>query len=172
MMAIFITIIYFLDIGSHSMRYLSIIVFIVALVLSWNIIHTASAVSYNTHVEIQQKLVEYIVQTIQQQRPTAKNIVMQNIWTETLSDHSVKAYIDYNFDDVLADGSATQQNIKGSVVLVKKETHGEETNWVIDSRDLSNNSIVFEGSIISPEEETTTPPPASPAPTHSEPKTK
>lgn len=151
-------------------KIVSLVIFIAALVWTWNVIHTSQAVGFETHSGIQVKLAELITQTLAAKKPHAKDLSISRLWTETLSDNKVRAVFAYKFTDVAEDGESMEQVIEGEAVLYRDISDQENVDkWVLQSVKTTNDIVVFtEGSTITPgadEATTEAAPEATPAAT-------
>jgi len=144
-------------------KIISLVVFIAALVWTWNAIHTSQAVGFETHSGIQMKLAELIQNTLTAKKPTAKDLAITRLWTETLNDNKVRAVFAYKFVEIAEDGEALEQIIEGEAVLHREPSENPNVdNWTLQSVKTTNDLVVFtEGSTITPGLETT---PAGEAP--------
>lgn len=144
-------------------KIVSLVIFIAALVWTWNVIHTSQAVGFETHSGIQVKLAELITQTLTAKKPNAKDLSISRLWTETLSDNKVRAVFAYKFTDISEDGEAMEQVIEGEAILYRDVSDQENVDkWVLQSVKTTNDMVVFtEGSTVTPGvEETPTEVPA------------
>lgn len=157
-------------------KIVSLVIFVAALVWTWNVVHTSQAVGFETHSSIQVKLADLITQTIASKRPQAKDLTITRLWTETLGDNKVRAVFAYKFTDIAEDGEAIEQTIEGEAVLYRDISDEENVDkWVLQSVKTTNDIVVFtEGSTITHGEEApsggeveapTATPTATPAPT-------
>ena len=130
----------------------SLILFIAAMVWTWNVIHSSSAVGFETHSGIQEKLAELITQTLASKKPNSSEIVITRLWTETLGDNKVRAVFACRFSESSEGGEVIQQEIEGEAVLYREPTQENGVdNWVLQSVKTTNDLVVFtEGSLISP----------------------
>jgi hypothetical protein len=156
------------------MKYVSLVLFTLALVWTWNLVHTPSDISFETHSGIQEKLAGLITDTIKAKRPSASDIVIQKIWTEVVSNEKVKAFFIYSFKDNSESGLVTSE-IRGEGLLERKEPSATgEDHWVLSKVQTSSDAIQFDDATIitgsskstedgtQPAEGTTTPTPATP----------
>ncbi|MFP5519429.1 MAG: hypothetical protein ACLGGX_05965 [Bdellovibrionia bacterium] len=137
-------------------KIISLIIFAAALSWTWNIIHTESAVGFETHSGIQVSLAKVIVDTVAEKRPEAKNIEIIELWTEKISDTKVRAYFSYKFSEPSENGEMVDQAIKGEAVLHREPSDepGKDV-WILQNVETNNDSVVFnEGSLITPDMET------------------
>lgn len=161
-------------------KIVSLIIFAVALIWTWNIIHSSRAIGFETHSGIQQKLAELIRQTIQNKKPDSKDLVITRLWTEPLSDNKVRAIFAYKFSEPAANGEATEQSIEGEAILHREASEDSKLDkWTLQSVKTTNDVLTFsEGSLITPDMQTegdedssttatpeTSTAPAAPAPT-------
>jgi hypothetical protein len=150
------------------MKYISLILFIVALSWTWHLVHTDAPVSFETHSGIQEKLATLISDTIKTKRPTATDIVIQKIWTEVETADKVKAFFVYSFKDNSDSGPVTSE-IKGEGLLEHQATDAEGNDrWVLTKVHTSSDAIQFDDATVitgSATGSTTETPEATPAPT-------
>lgn len=133
-------------------KILSLVVFIAALIWTWNAIHTSQAVGFETHSGIQGKLAELIQNTLATKKPTAKDLSITRLWTETLSDNKVRAVFAYKFVDTSESGETLEQVIEGEAILHRDPTQEAGVDkWTLQSVKTTNDLVIFtEGSMISP----------------------
>lgn len=149
-------------------KIISLIVFIAALVWTWNVIHTSEAVGFETHSGIQTKLAALIKDTLATKKPNAKDLSITRLWTETLGENKVRAVFAYKFTDLSESGEALEQVIEGEAVLHREPSENSNVDkWTLQSVKTTNDIVVFtEGSTITPGTDTsdsTNPAVASPA---------
>lgn len=137
-------------------KIISLVVFIAALVWTWNVIHTSQAVGFETHSGIQSKLAELIETTLATKKPNAKDLSITRLWTETLGENKVRAVFAYKFTDVSESGEALEQLIEGEAILYREPSENANVDkWILQSVKTTNDVVVFtEGSTITPGAET------------------
>lgn len=138
------------------MKYISTIIFIVALVVSWQLIHEKSAINFETHASIQLKLVDVIKQSILEIKPQAENIEILNISTEPLSDQTIKAYFSYKYSEPDEESKGlVEQQIHGDAVLRRKNgPNFSEDHWVLENVQTQTGHLTFKnGIVITPQDE-------------------
>jgi len=152
------------------MKYISLILFTVALVWTWNLVHSDSDISFETHSGIQEKLAVLISETIQAKRPQATDIMIEKIWTEVLSSAKVKAFFIYSFKDQTEESGPVTSQIRGEGILERQGDDGSGNDrWVLTKVQTSSDAIQFDDATIvtgSPTGSTTeeAPPAATEAP--------
>lgn len=133
-------------------KIVSLVIFIAALIWTWNAIHTSEAVGFETHSGIQAKLADLIQQTLASKKPNAKDLSITRLWTETLSNNKVRAVFAYKFIDTSEEGESLEQIIEGEAVLHRELS--DETNvdkWTLQSVKTTSDVVIFtEGSTITP----------------------
>lgn len=130
------------------MKYISLILFTVALVWTWNLVHKEPAISFETHSGIQEKLAVLISETIKAKRPTATDVLIEKVWTETLNPGKVKAVFVYSFKEANDEGSTSSQ-IKGEGILERQEDDGSGNDrWVLTKVQTSSDAVQFEDATI------------------------
>ncbi len=139
-------------------KILSLIVFTAALVWSWNVIHSSSAVGFETHSAIQQKFSELIQDTIKNKKPEASNVEIVKLWTENLGDRKIKAIFSYKFTmPTTADNSdAFETIIDGEAVLYRDLSEDPTVDkWTLQSLTTTGDSVNYiDGSLITPDNAT------------------
>lgn len=120
------------------MRYLSLLVFVFAMYLSWQVVETPAAVPESTHVLIQEDLKRLISEKIQEDLPSATEIQFDRFWTQTLKGDKVKASFVVSFD--LPDASnPARHGIQGQYVL----NFNEQTNQWSGDGEFEYTQITF-----------------------------
>ncbi|MEK2647006.1 hypothetical protein [Bdellovibrio sp. BCCA] len=150
-------------------KIVSLVVFIAALVWTWNVIHTTDAVGFETHSGIQAKLAELIKNTLAVKKPNAKELSITRLWTESLGENKVRAVFAYKFIDTSEGGEALEQVIEGEALLHREPSEDSAVDkWTLQSVKTTNDIVVFtEGSTLTPGEEAPEPeqtPAATPTP--------
>lgn len=147
------------------MKLLSIVVFSIALIWTWNIMHSSPNISFETHAGIQEKLAQLITDNLKIKKPTATDVHVEKVWTEVIGKNKVKAYFVYSFKDA-ATGSTVATQISGEGILEKQATAPVETNtgaeksasaehWQLSQVKTSSDVVVFEdGLVVTPGEST------------------
>jgi hypothetical protein len=132
------------------MKYLGVIAFVAALTWTWNIIHSDSPVSFETHSGIQERLASLIENTIKAKRPTASEVQIEKIWTELLSPGKVKAFFIYTFKD--SEGEPSRTTIKGEGLLERQAADSSGLDhWMLTKVKTTSDAIVFEeGLVVTP----------------------
>src|ERR1700692_4285520 len=130
----------------------SFIIFTIALTWTWNIIHSSSAIGFETHSGIQEKLAILIKDTVMAKKPTAKEFRISRLWTEALTDNKVRAVFAYEFKEPSDDKENTAQTVEGEAILFREPQ--DESNldkWTLQSVKTTSDSVIFsEGLIVTP----------------------
>lgn len=130
------------------MKYLSLLLFTVALVLTWKVIHKDPEITFETHSGIQEKLAAFIVETIKVKKPQATDILIEKVWTEPTGEAQVKAFFIYSFKDKTDEGVITTQ-IQGEGVLERQglDESGAD-RWQLTKVQTTNDAIMFDDALI------------------------
>lgn len=138
-------------------RIVSLLVFVAALIWTWNVIHTSEAVGFETHSGIQVQLAKLIEDTLKVKKPTASDLVITRIWTESLGENKVRAVFSFKFSEPVIEHEMIEQVIEGEAVLYREPSEDPDVDrWVLQSVKTTNDIVVFsEGSTISAGEEST-----------------
>jgi len=130
------------------MKYVSLVLFTIALIWTWTLVHSTSDISFETHSGIQEKLAVLITDTVKAKKPTASEIVIEKIWTEVISNEKVKAFFIYSFKDNTETGLVTSE-IRGEGILERKgETEDGSDHWVLTNVHASSDAIQFDDATI------------------------
>lgn len=131
---------------------------------SWNVVHTPSAIGFETHSGVQVKLAELIGNTLIAKKPEAENLQIVKIWTAPLGENKIRAVFTYKFTEKSEDSETADKIIQGEAVLYREPTEDPTLDkWVLQSVRTQLESLNFnEGSTVLPESEepaatTTTP---------------
>jgi hypothetical protein len=128
------------------MKYLSVIIFAVLLTWTWFVINSEPAVSLETHVGIQNRLASVITDSIHSKKPTATDIVIENVWTEPVSagEHTqVRAHFAYHFTEPMESGNAISE-ITGEALLERQPDDGTGfEKWTITQLQNTGDAVTF-----------------------------
>lgn len=133
-------------------KIVSLIIFTVALFWTWNIIHSSSAIGFETHSGIQEKLAELIKQTVLTKKPHIQNFRILRLWTEAQSENKIRAVFAYQFTETVADGDSTDQTVEGEAILFREPPDEyDQDRWTLQSVRTTNDIVTFsEGLIVTP----------------------
>lgn len=140
----------------QSMKYISTLIFVIALIVSWQLIHEKATINFETHASIQLKMVDVIKQSILEIKPLAENIEILNISTEPLSDQAIKAYFSYKYSEPDEESKEfVEQQIHGDAILRRKNgPNFSEDHWVLENVQTQTGNLTFKnGIVITPKEE-------------------
>lgn len=130
----------------------SFIIFTIALIWTWDIIHSSSAIGFETHSGIQEKLAVLIKQTVMTKKPEAKDFKITRLWTEAVNDNKVRAVFAYEFSEPSEGKEMTAQSVEGEAILFREPQ--DETNldkWTLQSVKTTSDSVIFsEGLVVTP----------------------
>lgn len=133
-------------------KILSLVIFVAALVWSWNLIHSATPVDFETHSGIQQKLADLILENLKTKKPQAEQAEITRLWTEALSDNKVRAVFAYRFVEKSEAGENVDQLIEGEAVLHREPSDDAQVDkWVLQQVQTTGDNVNFsEGTIVTP----------------------
>lgn len=131
------------------MKYLSLIVFLIALQWTWSFSHRPSNVSESAHVGIQSDLKKIISDYITENLPTSRNLRFEKFWSEQLKKNKVKASFVYSFDDEDQESGNARVVIEGYAIL-NRDSKVDETfdYWNLDELYILNNKIDFKDPML------------------------
>lgn len=139
-------------------KIISPLVLVILMYWSWNMVHTPSAIGFETHSGVQLKLAELIGNTLIAKKPEAENLEIVKIWTSPLGENKIRAVFTYKFTEKSqdpADSETAEKFIEGEAVLYREPTEDPTLDkWVLQSVRTQLESLNFnEGSVVSPEAE-------------------
>jgi len=137
-------------------KIISLVVFIAALVWTWNVVHTTEAIGFETHSGIQERLAELIKNTLAAKKPNAKDLSITRLWTEPMNDNKVRAVFSYKFIEPSAEEGDIEQLIEGEAILHRESAEaGSETDtWTLQSVKTTNDIVTFsDGTTLTPDAE-------------------
>lgn len=132
------------------MKYISTLIFAVALIYSWKLIHKETSIPFETHASLQLKLIEIIKRSVSEIKPLAEGIEIQNISTAPIDDHTVRAFFSYKFQEPDSEtGDRTEQHIEGEAIL-RRKTSAEATTdqWIMENVAIKNGNMTFKNGIV------------------------
>lgn len=129
------------------------------LIWTWQIVHTQSAIGFETHSGVQVKLAELIGNTLQAKKPEAEDLQIVKIWTAPLSDNKLQAVFTYKFTEKTEDSEKAEKLIHGEAVLYREPSEDPTLDkWILQSVRTQLESLNFtEGSVVLPEAEGASP---------------
>jgi len=154
------------------MKYISVLVFAILLSVTWIVLHSEQAISFETHAGIQEKLAQLIQQTILNKKPNATDIRIRSIWTEPQGKDEVEAHFVYSFQEPDENGKMISTQIQGQGILKRQADDGSGLDrWTLNHVQATSDAVVFEEGLVvtpgdepsSPDSALTQPPGAQPA---------
>ncbi len=133
------------------MKFISLLLFLGALVYTWSLTHQTPVISETVHVGVQDDLKNIIQNYIQDNVEGASDVRFERMWSETVNESQVKAHFIYSF----ADATNTRLEIDGHALLNKISESPDEVKFSFDELFILNQSVVFDEpmNIIAGEEE-------------------
>ena len=134
------------------MKYLSLLVFIILLSSTWYVINSEANVPLETHIGIQTRLSQLIVDTIRAKKPSAIGVSVESVWTEPYGDGKplrVKAHFAYRFSEPSGDSGKVDSRIEGEGLLEKQADDGSGMDhWLLNNVKTNNDSVSFEQAML------------------------
>lgn len=136
------------------MKYINVILLILALWASWEWIYHSEGISEDTHATIQADLKKIIAEYVQKNSPDSTQLRFEKMWTEALNKNRIKASFVYSFIDTdqltNADSNeeSTRTKITGSAILNRDlKAPKNEDIWSFDKLKIDSNHLEFEEGI-------------------------
>lgn len=141
-------------------KIISPLVLAVLMYWSWNVVHTPSAIGFETHSGVQLKLAELIGNTLIAKKPEAENLEIVKIWTSPLGENKIRAVFTYKFTEKSQDSTdpeSADKLIQGEAILYREPSEDPTLDkWVLQSVRTQLESLNFsQGSTVLPESEET-----------------
>lgn len=132
------------------MKYISTLIFAVALAYTWNLAQQEQPISFQTHAALQLKLGDVIQQSVREIKPSATAIEIINITTQPISDEKIKAYFSYRFQEPDAEtGEVMIQQINGEAILHRtKQFDNSQDLWTMDNVQTNTGAMEFKSGIV------------------------
>ncbi len=125
------------------MRYLSLILLLALMGLSWATIHKPTFTAEWVHWSLQKELKDIIARQIKIKYPRVTNIKFDKIWTENIQTNKVKALFKYSYEE----SSQSRVQIQGHAMLERQRPNGNSEKktlpWTITEIHISNEHILY-----------------------------
>ena len=125
------------------MKVVSLLVFAVALVGSWALVHSKKMVAESVHIGIQNDLRNIITDFVQKNLPQSKNLRFEKMWTETVKKDKVMAHFVYSFEDNSQGTEPATVQVNGTAVLNKVNETPQMATWSFDELKILDNEVNF-----------------------------
>jgi hypothetical protein len=125
------------------MKVVSLLVFAVALVGSWALVHSKKMVAESVHIGIQNDLRNIITEYVQKNLPQSKNLRFEKMWTETVKKDKVAAYFVYSFEDNSQGSEPATVQVNGRAILNKVNETPQMATWSFDELKILDNEVNF-----------------------------
>ena len=110
---------------------------------TWTVFNRPPVIAETVHMDIQKSLSDYISEYIQSQRPSARNVVFRQIWTESIGKNKVKASFSYSFEDSDVETGDVDVALEGYAILNRANTDKSGNSWSFDELYILNDSVEF-----------------------------
>ena len=131
------------------MKYVSLILILFAMKLSWGMAYCENSLPTYLHVDLQNEIQTYISEYITNNAPEARDLIFSNVWTETVKENKIKAHFSYSFTNDDTESGALRVALDGYAVLNQIKKPGEEKYdfWSFDELFILNDHIEFDEGI-------------------------
>ena len=132
------------------MKYFSALFFTVALVWTWNVIHSSPNISFETHSGIQDEVSSLLERTVKEKKPDATDIQIENIWSESMGTDRVKVHFVYSFKAPDGPGGPLYTTrISGQGLFQRKEDDGTGLDkWTSVEMRVNNEAMVMGDAMV------------------------
>jgi hypothetical protein len=136
------------------MRYLSLILLVSLVFLTWKVSKIEAKVNVRVHHDIQMDLSKIISAAIKAQLPNAYDIKFDQLFSETIDADHVRVLFEYSFRDK-GQEDQTATNISGQANVTRNSN--DKTQWTLEKIDISQSSLEFKDGLVVTREGLTTP---------------
>ena len=127
------------------MRYLSLILMIVAMYCSWSFIQKPAVIAESTHANIQENIKDMVLETMKTHLPTVKDFRFERFWTERLDADKIAAFFTCSFENSAEEqGDTARYGVEGYATLTYDPV---EEIWEVEGPVFNNNEIAFKDGI-------------------------
>lgn len=130
-------------------KFLSLVLFLAALISSWSLFHSHDIISQATHARIQNRFVVLIAETLKQHRPNSTDLKIVSLYTQKIDDNQIRAHFSYIFKDQLEGKEPVTQSVEGDAYLYRglSENPADE-KWIAKNIKTNSNSIEFQQELV------------------------
>ena len=132
------------------MKYFGFLFFTICSIWTWKVIHDLPDVAFETHVGIQEKLSEMIVDTVRSKKPDVSDVQVTKIWTESKEGGKVVAHFTYSFKENSAQAGSTLSSIEGEGFLDRTDKNpltGDE-KWTLTKVQIRGDTVKFDEGLV------------------------
>lgn len=126
------------------MKYLSVLFFALALVWTWNTIHSKPNLGSETHSGIQAAMAKLVIATVTAKKPNATDFLIQKMRSEERENGEVRVHFQYAYAEPDSEGQKVTSQVAGIAVLEKST--GDQ--WTLKKVQATNDNISFEKGLV------------------------
>ena len=132
---------FFTKIKPYRFRILAGLLFCVFLISTWFVFHQKPHFPEALHITLQEQFRNIIQEKLTAQKPEARNLQFQELWTEGIKRDQITAHFQYSFDD--AEGVSF--SVSGKAIMNRKSIDPERSHdlWTIDHIKTDNTNLEF-----------------------------
>ncbi len=137
----------FTQLKPYRFRILAGALFCAFLISTWFVFHQKPKYPEELHISLQDQLKNIIQETLVKQKPQAKNLKFQKMWTQsTKKQDQISAHFKYSFDDE----EDVNVSIEGQALMNRKSLGSSENHdlWSVDHIQINNQKMEFLEPII------------------------
>lgn len=110
----------------------SAVFFAVCLITTWYLVKSGPAISYQTHADMQATMAQVISAHLKAAKPEAKDFRILELKSEVTGENTVRVFFQYEFSEVVSDGSAVKTQRTGITDLMKVAAQeGSPQKWAV-----------------------------------------
>ncbi|MDE0118928.1 MAG: hypothetical protein OXM55_02835 [Bdellovibrionales bacterium] len=132
----------FTKLKPYRFRILAGALFCAFLISTWFVFHQKPKYPEELHISLQDQLKNIIQETLVKQKPQAKNLKFQKMWTQsTKKRDQISAHFKYSFDDE----TDVNISIEGQALMNRKSLGASEKYdlWSVDHIQINNTKMEF-----------------------------
>lgn len=137
---------FFAKIKPYRFRILAGVLFCVFLISTWFVFHEKPHFPEALHITLQEQFRSIVQEKLAEQKPEARNLHFQKLWTEGTKRDQITAHFQYSFNDE----AGVSFSVSGKAVMNRKSIDPERNHdlWTVDHIETSNTGLEFEEPII------------------------
>ena len=133
---------FFAKLRPYRFRILAGALFCAFLISTWFVFHQKPQYPEELHISLQEQLKNIIQETLSKQKPQAKNLQFQKMWTQsTKKQDQISAHFKYSFDDE----TDVNVSVEGQALMNRKSLGASEKYdlWSVDHIQINNTQMEF-----------------------------
>ena len=132
---------FFEKLKPYRFRILAGLLFCVFLISTWFVFHQKPDFPEVLHISLQEQFRNIVQEKLTEQKPEARNLQFQELWTEGTKKDQITAHFQYSFDD----DEGVSFSVSGKAIMNRKsiDPEGNHDLWTVDHIKTNNTNLEF-----------------------------